>query len=86
MSGSNVLLYSDGTGSISLTGSGNLTLSPPTSGLYQGISLFQERSSTKQISVTAQENMNVSGRVGETTDGIHGWDITRTPPLALAFQ
>lgn len=61
ISGSNVMVYSDGTGNISITGSGSLTLSPPTSGTYQGISLFQERSSNKQISVTAQGNMNVSG-------------------------
>ncbi len=61
ISGSNVLVYSDGTGNISLTGSGNLNLTPPTSGTYQGISLFQERSSNKQISVTAQGNMSVTG-------------------------
>jgi hypothetical protein len=61
ISGSNVLLYSDGTGNISLTGTGNMTISPPTSGTYKGISIFQERSSTKQISVTGSGNMNVSG-------------------------
>jgi hypothetical protein len=61
VSGSNVLLYSAGTGNISLTGSGSLTLTPPTSGTYQGIALFQERSSNKQISITAQGNMNISG-------------------------
>jgi hypothetical protein len=59
--GSNVMLYSDGTGNISLTGSGSLALSPPTSGTYQGITLFQERSSNKQISITAQGNMNMTG-------------------------
>jgi hypothetical protein len=61
ISGSNVLIYSAGTGNISITGSGSLNLSPPTSGTYKGISIFQERSSNKQISVTAQGNMNVSG-------------------------
>jgi hypothetical protein len=30
------MIYSDGTGNISLTGSGSLSLSPPTSGTYQG--------------------------------------------------
>jgi hypothetical protein len=61
MTANNVMLYSNGTGNISLTGSGSLTMSPPTSGTYQGISLFQERSSNKQISITAQGNMNMTG-------------------------
>jgi hypothetical protein len=59
--GNNILLYSAGTGNISLTGSGSVTLSPPTSGLYQGISIFQERSSNKQISITAGGSMNITG-------------------------
>jgi Flp pilus assembly protein TadG len=61
ISGSNVLLYTDGTGNISLTGSGPVNLSPPTSGIYKGIAIFQERSSDKPINVTAQGNMNVTG-------------------------
>jgi Flp pilus assembly protein TadG len=61
ITGSNVMLYSAGTGNISLTGSGSMTLSPPTSGTYQGITLFQERTSNKQINITAQGNMNMSG-------------------------
>jgi hypothetical protein len=61
ISGSNVMIYSAGTGSISLTGSGSMTLSPPTSGTYQGIALFQERSSNKQISITGQGNLNMTG-------------------------
>jgi hypothetical protein len=61
LTGNNVLLYSAGTGSISLTGTGNVNLTPPTSGTYKGISLFQERSSNKQISITASGNMNVTG-------------------------
>jgi hypothetical protein len=55
------MLYSAGTGNISLTGSGSMNLSPPTSGLYKGITLFQERSSNKQISITGQGNMNMTG-------------------------
>jgi Putative Flp pilus-assembly TadE/G-like len=61
ITGSNVMIYNNGTGNISLTGSGSVSLSPPTSGIYQGITLFQERSSNKQISITAQGNMNMSG-------------------------
>jgi hypothetical protein len=61
ITGSNVLIYSNGTSNISLTGSGSMSLSPPTSGTYQGITLFQERSSNKQISITGQGNMNMTG-------------------------
>jgi hypothetical protein len=61
ITGSNVMIYSDGTGSISLTGSGSVALSPPTSGTYKGITLFQERSSNKQVSITGQGNMNMTG-------------------------
>jgi Flp pilus assembly protein TadG len=61
LTGSNVMVYSAGTGNISLTGSGSLSLSPPTSGIYKGITLFQERSSNKQISITGQGNMNMTG-------------------------
>jgi Flp pilus assembly protein TadG len=61
ITGSNVMVYSAGTGNISLTGSGSMSLSPPTSGTYKGVTLFQERSSNKQISITGQGNMNMSG-------------------------
>jgi hypothetical protein len=61
ITGSNVMIYSDGTGNISLTGSGSLSLSLPTSGTYNGITLFQERSSNKQISITGQGNLNMTG-------------------------
>jgi hypothetical protein len=45
---------------ISLTG-GVVNLSPPTSGPYQGISLFQDRSSTVAMSITGQGSTNISG-------------------------
>jgi Flp pilus assembly protein TadG len=61
ITGSNVMLYSAGTGNISLTGSGSMSLSPPTSGTYKGVTLFQERSSNKQINITGQGNMVMSG-------------------------
>lgn len=61
ITGSNVMVYSAGTGNISLTGSGSMSLSPPTSGTYKGITLFQERTSNKQISITGQGNLNMTG-------------------------
>jgi hypothetical protein len=61
VTGNNVMIYSAGTGNISLTGSGSVQLSPPTSGIYSGVTLFQERSSNKQISITGQGNLNMTG-------------------------
>jgi hypothetical protein len=61
ITGSNIVIYSAGTGNISLTGSGSMSLSPPTTGTYKGITLFQERTSNKQISITGQGNMNMTG-------------------------
>ena len=37
---------------ISITGGGSVTLSPPTTGPYAGISLFQDRTSTNTVSVS----------------------------------
>jgi hypothetical protein len=45
---------------ISING-GNVTLSPPTSGLYQGIEMFQERSSSMTLQIAGQGGMNISG-------------------------
>jgi len=46
---------------INLSGLGSVTMSPPTSGTYQGISLFQQRSSTNTISLTGNGEMAVTG-------------------------
>ena len=64
MSGSGVFLYNAPQTSndlISISGSASVTLTAPTSGTYQGITLFQERSSNKQISITGQGNMDMTG-------------------------
>jgi hypothetical protein len=60
-----VMLYDDtrpngnSTG-ISLTG-GQVRLAPPTSGTYQGLSIFQERSSTVDLSITGQGGTQMTG-------------------------
>jgi autotransporter-associated beta strand protein len=46
---------------ISIGGSGTITLSPPTSGLYQGISIFQERSSPNTVSVSGNGTSSYTG-------------------------
>jgi hypothetical protein len=39
----------------------SVTLSPPTSGPYKGISLFQDRTSTQSLSVAGNGNFNITG-------------------------
>jgi Flp pilus assembly protein TadG len=46
---------------ININGSGAITLSPMTTGLYRGISLWQQRSSTNEIDVTGNGATQVSG-------------------------
>jgi hypothetical protein len=64
LSGTGVMIYnapqssSDG---ISLDGKGTVTLSPPTSGPYGGITLFQDRSSNALATVTGDSGFNLTG-------------------------
>jgi hypothetical protein len=60
ISGTGVMIYSTN-GSISMTGQGNVSLSPPTTGTYQGMSIFQDRSSTASISLKGSSNLTITG-------------------------
>jgi Flp pilus assembly protein TadG len=46
---------------ISINGSGAITLSPPTTGMYRGISLWQQRSSSNEIDITGNGTSQLSG-------------------------
>src|SRR5580765_579921 len=46
---------------VNINGSGAINLTPPTTGIYQGISIFQARSSTNTISVTGNGASTYSG-------------------------
>jgi hypothetical protein len=46
---------------ISINGSGSISLSPPTTGMYAGISLFQQRGTTNTIYVTGNGGSSVTG-------------------------
>jgi len=46
---------------ISIAGSGDVNVPAPTTGTYQGISIFQDRTSTNTVSVTGNGNMNFGG-------------------------
>jgi hypothetical protein len=56
-----VMIFS--TGGLSITGNGSVTLSPPTSGIYKGISYFQQRSSSATAKVAGNGLYNVTGTV-----------------------
>ncbi len=59
-----LMFYNDPLGKtsngISLTG-GKVTIAPPDSGVYKGISFFQERSANVALSITGQGGMQISG-------------------------
>lgn len=64
MSGSGVMIYNNplaGTDAINISGTGTITLSPPTSGTYMGITFFQARSSTVGLSLSGGGAMSITG-------------------------
>lgn len=46
---------------LDITGQGSVTLTPPTSGVYRGISIFQDRTADVMVKVTGNGQFNVSG-------------------------
>jgi len=59
ITGNGVMIYNDpqsNSDNINLSGQGSITLSPPTSGTYQGISLFQKREGSIQPTVSVTGN------------------------------
>jgi Flp pilus assembly protein TadG len=61
LTGNGVMIFIGASGSISLAGQGQVILSPPTSGIYQGITLFQTRSSTQVVTITGNGLFNITG-------------------------
>jgi len=60
ISGTGVMIYATN-GSITLTGQGSVSLSPSTTGTYQGVSIFQDRSSSADISIKGNGNLSITG-------------------------
>ena len=60
--GNGVFIYNS-SGNLSITGGGNVTLNPMTTGTYAGITLFQSRTNSNQVSITGSGNMSVSGTI-----------------------
>ena len=61
ISGNGVLIYNTGGGSINLSGTGNISLNPMTSGTYAGITIFQDRSNTASATMSGGSNINNTG-------------------------
>jgi Flp pilus assembly protein TadG len=66
LTGSGVMIYNDPAKSndqVNLSGNGSLTLSPPTSGTYKGITIFENRTATAAVSITGNGSMTLTGTV-----------------------
>lgn len=61
LNGSGVTLYMDGGGTINFTNLSSTTLSAPTSGTYQGVVYFQDRTSTTTPTFGNNATINLSG-------------------------
>ena len=65
LTGNGVMIYNyPGNGSghdVNIAAGGQVTLSPPTSGIYQGVLLFQDRTSNVAASISGGANMNLTG-------------------------
>ena len=59
-----VMIFNAPTGpshQVSINGTGSIVMSPPTSGIYQGLTLFQDRESPNPMSVSGGGYMNITG-------------------------
>jgi len=64
LKGNGVTIYMDnGGGQLSLQGGANVTLTPPTSGTYAGLTYFQNRNSTKSLGMANGSTNNISGTI-----------------------
>ena len=62
VSGSGVFIYVDsGGGKVNFQGGGIIKLSPPTSGTYAGITIYQDRNSTQNISIANGTTTTITG-------------------------
>jgi hypothetical protein len=66
LSGDGVVLYNSGglsAGSINIAAGANVRLTPPTSGTYQGISLYQDPGLTNTLSLSSNGSVQITGLV-----------------------
>jgi hypothetical protein len=63
LTGSGVTIFAGTGGSLDLGGNGSVTLSPQTSGIYQGLLYFQSRSNTSDVNISGSGSFNVTGTI-----------------------
>ncbi|MGH7140312.1 MAG: MBG domain-containing protein, partial [Pirellulales bacterium] len=64
LTGNGVAIYNaPQSGTISVTGNGTITLTPPAAGTYQGIGIFQDRSSNAPITISGNGSLGVTGSI-----------------------
>jgi hypothetical protein len=66
VTGNQVMIYNTGgaaAGPIDLQGSGTMKLTPPTSGNYKGIAIFQDRLLTNGLTMVGNSNLQIGGAV-----------------------
>jgi hypothetical protein len=63
MQGSEVTIYSAGKGEMRFHSTGNITLSPPTSGTYAGITLFKDPTAKGKLTFEKDTDLNLSGAI-----------------------
>jgi Flp pilus assembly protein TadG len=67
VTGSQVMIYntsiSQPSGAVSIGGTGTVSLGPPTSGTYAGISLYQDRAITTAVKISGNGKLSVTGTV-----------------------
>ncbi len=61
ISGDGVFIYNTGGGALNLSGTGSISLNPMTSGAYQGITVFQDRSDSAAATMSGGTNINNTG-------------------------
>ena len=63
LTGTNVMIYLTNGATLDLSGNGAVSLSSMTSGPYQGITIFQDRSDTSGITLVGNGSLNITGAV-----------------------
>jgi hypothetical protein len=68
VTGAGVMFYNGAdsggkTGEINMNSSASVSLTPPSSGTYQGVILFQDRTSNQKVHLTSNDSWNMTGTI-----------------------
>jgi Flp pilus assembly protein TadG len=66
LTGNGVMIYNNpltSNDAINISGQGTVSLSPPTSGTYMGLTFFQNRTSTVGLSLSGNGNLSITGTI-----------------------